>query len=125
MPCRKCRSLCRRARSSIGRAMRVTLEYGKTGLEVELPDDRIVGPLAIKPAPPLEDPESVLWGKLAHPTGSPPLAELARGKKSACIPICDITRPVPNPLLLPPLLATLEAPGIPRENILIPTATAL
>ena len=105
--------------------MHVTLEYGKTGLEVELPNDRVVGHLAIKPAPPLENPENVLWEKLARPTGSPPLAELARGKKSACIAICDITRPVPNSLLLPPILATLEAAGIARENILILIATGL
>jgi nickel-dependent lactate racemase len=105
--------------------MRVTLEYGKTGLEVELPDDRVVGSLAIKPAPPLENPETVLREKLARPTGSPSLAELARGKKSACIAICDITRPVPNALLLPPILTTLEASGISRENILILIATGL
>ena len=105
--------------------MRITLEYGKTGLEVELPDDRVVGSLAIKPAPPLENPESVLREKLARPTGSPPLAELARGKTSACIAICDITRPVPNSFLLPPILATLEAAGISRDNILILIATGL
>ena len=33
--------------------MRVTLDYGKTGLSVELPDDGVVGPLAIRPATPL------------------------------------------------------------------------
>jgi nickel-dependent lactate racemase len=105
--------------------MRITLEYGKTGLEVELPANRVVGPLAIKPAPPLDDPNCVLSEKLARPTGSLPLAELARGKKTACIAICDITRPVPNALLLPPILATLEAAGIARENILILIATGL
>ena len=105
--------------------MHVTLAYGKTGLDVELPDDRVVGPLAIQPAPPLEHPEIALLEKLAHPTGSPPLAELARGKKSACIAICDITRPVPNSLLLPPILATLEAAGIARNDILILIATGL
>src|SRR5437867_9668827 len=105
--------------------MRVTLEYGRTGLEVELPDDRIMGTLAIKPAPPLNDPEAVLRRKLARPTGSPPLAELARGRKSACILICDITRPVPNALLLPPILETLETAGIPRDKILILIATGL
>lgn len=105
--------------------MRVKLEYGRTGLEVELPDDRIVGPLAIKPAQPLENPQKVLLEKLAHPNGTPPLAELARGRKSACIAICDITRPVPNALLLPPILETLESAGIPREKILILIATGL
>jgi nickel-dependent lactate racemase len=105
--------------------MRVKLEYGKTGLEVELPDDRVVGSLAIKPAARLVDPGSVLKDKLAHPTGSPPLAQLAQGKKSACIAICDITRPVPNALLLAPILETLEAAGIARDSILILIATGL
>ena len=35
--------------------MRIHLDYGRTGLDVELPDDRIVGPLAIRPAAPLAD----------------------------------------------------------------------
>ena len=68
-------------------AMRVTLDYGKTGLEVELPDDRVVGPLHIKPAAPLADPVAVLHQALANPIGTPPLAELARGRKDACIPV--------------------------------------
>jgi nickel-dependent lactate racemase len=105
--------------------MRITLEYGKTGLEVELPDLNVVGPLAIQPVPPLADPLAALRHKLAHPTGSLPLAELAQGKKTACIAICDITRPVPNSLLLPPILDSLEAAGIAREQILILIATGL
>lgn len=105
--------------------MRVTLDYGRSGLEVELPDDRVVGPLAINPAPPLPDPEKAIAQALAKPIGSPPLAELARGRKSACILVCDITRPVPNKLILPPLLRTLEEQGIPRDEILILVATGL
>lgn len=105
--------------------MRVTLEYGRTGLEVELPDDRVVGPLAIKSVPPLKEPEKVLRQLLAKPIGTPSLAELARGKKSACIVICDITRPVPNKLLLPPILETIEQAGVPRDQILILIATGL
>ncbi len=49
----------------------------------------------------------------------------AHGKRSACILICDITRPVPNQLILPPLLRTLEQEGIERKNILILIATGL
>src|SRR5690242_11051062 len=105
--------------------MRVKLDYGRTGLDVELPDDRVVGPLVIRAAKPLDDPRGVLLEKLARPTGTPALSELARGKKSACVVICDITRPVPNSLLLPPILKTLEDAGIPREKILILIATGL
>src|SRR4051812_37092061 len=104
--------------------MRVTLDYGRTGLEVELPDNH-VGPLAIKSARPLADPQQAILDVLQNPTGTPPLAELAKGKKSACILICDITRPVPNKLILPPLLKTLEEQGIPRDEILILVATGL
>lgn len=105
--------------------MRVKLDYGRTGLEVDLPADRVVGPLAMKPAAAIANPDAVLRRALEQPIGSAPLAQLARGKKSACILVCDITRPVPNSLLLPPILETLERSGIPRENILILVATGL
>jgi len=106
--------------------MKLTLDYGKTGLEVTLPDDRMLAPpLAIRPAPPMADPVAALEASLLKPIGTPPLSELARGKRSACIVICDITRPVPNKLLLPPILRTLEAAGVPREGISILIATGL
>ncbi|HUY92489.1 MAG TPA: nickel-dependent lactate racemase [Pirellulales bacterium] len=105
--------------------MRFRLEYGRTGLEIDLPGDRVVRSLAYKDAAPLPDPEAVLAERLARPTGAAPLAELARGRRNACILICDVTRPVPNELILPPLLATLEAAGLPREQIAILVATGL
>ncbi len=105
--------------------MHITLDYGRTGLPVELPDERVVGPLAIRPAAPLADPEATAAAVLARPTGTPPLAQLARGRKNACILICDITRPVPNKLILPPMLTTLENAGIARKDILILIATGL
>jgi nickel-dependent lactate racemase len=105
--------------------MRITLDYGRTGLDVDLPAERLVGPLAIRPAAPLPDPEAVLDHALNHPIGSRPLAEIARGRKNACILVCDITRPVPNRLILPPLLRTLEQQGIARRDILILIATGL
>jgi len=80
---------------------------------------------AIRPAAPLPDPDQAIAAALAHPIGSPPLAEVARGRKNACILICDITRPVPNRLILPPLLRTLEEQGIARRDILILVATGL
>ncbi|QDU26021.1 hypothetical protein ETAA8_10930 [Anatilimnocola aggregata] len=105
--------------------MRVKLEYGRTGLYADLPADRVVRTLHYKDAPPLPDPVASLASVLAAPLGTRPLAELAAGKRTCCIAICDITRPVPNELILRPLLATLEASGIARENILILVATGL
>ncbi len=103
----------------------VTLAYGRTGLRVSLPADRVVGPLEIRQVPPLDDPEAEVEAMLRSPIGSAPLAELARGKADACIVVCDITRPVPNPMILRPVLRTLHEAGIPREKILILVATGL
>src|SRR3954452_16785635 len=105
--------------------MKVTLDYGRTGLDVTLPGDRTVGPLTIREAPPLADPDRALEEALNNPIGTKPLAERAKGRKSACILIGDITRPVPNKLILPPVLRTLEAAGIPRDKICILNATGL
>ncbi|MFP6576482.1 MAG: nickel-dependent lactate racemase [Pirellulaceae bacterium] len=105
--------------------MQVCLEYGRSGLQVELPGDRVVRTLAYKNAIPLEDPDAVLRKTLQNPNGSPPLLELARGRSSACIVISDITRPVPNQLILQSLLETLEEAGLAREQILILVATGL
>lgn len=105
--------------------MRVRFEYGRTGLEANLPADRVVRKLAYKDAPPIPDPVSELNRVLALPTGTPSLAELAKGRRDACIVICDITRPVPNEMMLRPMLAILEEAGIPRNKITILVATGL
>jgi len=105
--------------------VRVHLAYGRTGLEVELPDRNLVGCLGYRRREPLEDPQGALGDRLLQPAGTPPLAELARGRNTACVVISDVTRPVPNSLLLPPILATLEQSGIARDRILILVATGL
>lgn len=105
--------------------MKVRLDYGRTGLEVELPEKNVVGVLKGQYAPPLEHPTASVWDAIRRPIGSSPLAELAMGKKSACIVVSDITRPVPNAVILPPMLQTLEESGISRENITILIATGM
>ena len=105
--------------------MQITLDYGRTGLTVSLPDERVVGPLAIRPAQPLASPLAAIEEAINHPIASQPLSEIARGRKNACILVCDITRPVPNKLILPPVLRILESSGITRKNILVLVATGL
>ena len=105
--------------------MQVRLEYGRCGLDVELPEGRVTHALRYKSAPPLAKPTEVVRQLLRNPTGSPPLAELAHGCENACILVCDITRPVPNELILWPVLETLERAGIPRDEITILIATGL
>ncbi len=101
------------------------MDYGKTGLMVDLPNDKVIGPLEIKNATPLANQSQAISDALAHPIGSKPLAEIAKGKKTACILICDITRPVPNKVILPQILKTIEDAGVPRSGITILIATGL
>ncbi|MFO1319783.1 MAG: nickel-dependent lactate racemase [Burkholderiales bacterium] len=105
--------------------MDVFLNYGRGTLTVPLPANAV--PTIIrKPAMPvLAEPVAGVEAALASPVGSASLTDIARGKSSACILICDITRPVPNGLLLPPLIRTLIAAGIPRERIVVLVATGL
>jgi len=105
--------------------MEVVLDYGREGLVVELPERHVVKCLHYRPAEPLHDPQAAIARALEQPIGTAALAELAEGRRSACVVVSDITRPVPNRLILPPLLATLERAGIPRSEILILVATGL
>ncbi|MDR3635485.1 MAG: nickel-dependent lactate racemase [Isosphaeraceae bacterium] len=107
------------------KTLRVTLDYGRTGLSVELPADRVVGPLAIRDVPHLPYPELAVAEALEHPIHSAPLRVLARGRRNACILVCDITRPVPNATILRPMLSALHDAGLAAEQIRILVATGL
>ncbi len=105
--------------------MKIKIDYGREGCWIDVPVENLVKVLAMKESKPFEDPEASVEQALKQPIGSPPLSEIARDKKTACIVICDITRPVPNKIILPPILNTLESSGIPRENITILIATGI
>jgi len=105
--------------------MKIDLAFGKTGLTVHLPEGFRYRFLEARAAMPLPDWQGALESALDRPTGAPPLVELARGKRSAAISVCDITRPAPNRLTLPPVLRRLSEAGIPREEITILIATGL
>ncbi|MBW3623690.1 MAG: nickel-dependent lactate racemase, partial [Armatimonadetes bacterium] len=105
--------------------MEVTLNYGREGLTVRVPEERLAGVLRLRPVPPLPDPAAAVEDALRSPLGAPPLEEIARGRKDAVIVLCDVTRPVPNELLLRPLLETLHRAGLSREQITLLIATGL
>jgi nickel-dependent lactate racemase len=75
--------------------------------------------------PPLPDPGAALRQALEHPIGAKPLAELARGRRDAVIVISDRTRPVPNALLLPPILDALRRGGLEPAAVTVQVATGL
>ena len=103
--------------------MRIGLSCGERNVDLELPDAVTV--LEMKNAQALPDPSGAVAEALLNPIESPPLKEIAQGRENACIVISDITRPVPNKIILPPLLKTLEESGISREKITILVATGM
>jgi lactate racemase len=105
--------------------MQVRLAFGKSGVDVNLPDGFRYRILESRSAAALDDPESGIEAALDHPIGSRPLGELARGKRTAAISVCDITRPAPYSKTLPAVLHRLEQAGIRREDVTILIATGL
>lgn len=105
--------------------MGIELQYGKSGYSLTLPEGCSASILRKPQMPLLEDPQASLSHSFLNCNGTAPLVECAKGCNSACIAICDITRPVPNSLFLRPLLDQLESGGIPRERICIVVATGL
>jgi nickel-dependent lactate racemase len=101
------------------------LAFGRGALKLTLPPNARPTVLRKSPLPKLGDGRGAIAEAFRHPIGSAPLEELARGRTSACILICDITRPVPNNLLLRPMIETLIAAGIPTERIDVLVATGL
>ena len=92
--------------------MRIKLAYGKTGLEIELPDELDVTVVEPQYVPSLPDPEAALREALQSPIGSPPLRELVKPSSKVGIVFNDITRPTPDHLMLP---AVLDCSVVPRR----------
>jgi nickel-dependent lactate racemase len=105
--------------------MKIHLSYGRNGLDVEIPEKNLLKVLSFGGSVPLANPGEAIVRSLREPIGSPPLAKLAKRATSACVVVCDITRPVPNKQLLPPVLRILEENGIAKNGITILIATGL
>ncbi|NKC14842.1 MAG: nickel-dependent lactate racemase [Gammaproteobacteria bacterium] len=105
--------------------MRVELDYGRSKLAVALPETAAVTVIRKNESQPLADAKASVLQALAQPVACASLATLAAGRGSACIVICDITRPVPNGLFLRPMIEIMLAAGIARDTIRILVATGL
>jgi nickel-dependent lactate racemase len=105
--------------------MHVDLLYGAGRLAVEIDAAWQVDLLEKPHMPVLADAVAAVAQALAEPVGAPELRLLAEGVESACILICDVTRPVPNGVILPPLIRTLLAAGMAPEAITVLVAPGL
>lgn len=99
----------------------VHLAYGRHGLDLPVPDDTLV---ADPPDPPaLADQEGAVTAALRSPLAGPPLADLVGPRHQVAVVFPDLTRPMPNRTVLPPLLAELERLGAGPERVTLLCAT--
>jgi lactate racemase len=103
----------------------VDLRYGRGTYRLDIDPSWDVTVIRKPEMPVLPDPVAAIRDALARPVGAQPLAQDAHGARSACILVCDITRPVPNRLFLPLLVRALLDAGVPASGITILVATGL
>ena len=102
--------------------MKVELAYGKTGLEIDVPEERTT---VIEPTylPGLPDERGALRNAIRNPIGTRPLRQTVRPDQTVAISVCDITRPMPSSTVLPVLLGELSHVPDDRITILVATGT--
>ncbi len=94
-----------------------TVPFDRGELTFDLPAGWQGTVVESKTVPPIADVPAAVAEALAHPINSPPLRELAGPGDRVCIVFTDVTRASPDHLLVPPLLAELEAAGIRDEDV--------
>ncbi|HMX30505.1 MAG TPA: lactate racemase domain-containing protein, partial [Blastocatellia bacterium] len=80
--------------------MQTHLQYGKAGLQVEIPSSNVTV-LAPRFLPGLPDEAAAFAEAVRQPINSAPLKELIRATDKVAVVIPDITRPLPSDRLLP------------------------
>lgn len=100
--------------------MKVHLQYGCDGMDVEIPLERV---RVIEPAfvPGLDDEAGAFLEAVRHPIGGKPLRECVAAHERVAIVVPDTTRPLPTARLLPWALA--EIAHMPAENVVILNGT--
>ncbi|MBV8357497.1 MAG: nickel-dependent lactate racemase [Deltaproteobacteria bacterium] len=102
--------------------MRLRLDYGSEGLDVDLPDERVT---VVEPSflPAIDNPHAALIAALRAPTERLPLRDIVRPGQKIAISVCDITRPQPRQAMLRAILEEMHGINPHDLTILIATGT--
>lgn len=98
----------------------VDIPVGEQMLCVEVPN--LIGVVTPPHLPGVPDPATEIRRAMQNPIGSPPLYELAQGKRSAAIVINDITRPYPGGLMVLEIARELGRAGLTDGQIFLVVA---
>lgn len=103
---------------------KIKIPYGKENIEWQPSNDiqfEVINPKAYEGS---FDQEEVVLKALENPIGSKKIEEF-KNVNTAAIAISDLTRPVPNKIIIPPIVERLEKMGIDPKNIFIIVGTGL
>jgi lactate racemase len=103
--------------------MKVRLAYGKSGLEIALPDDLRVETIEPRYVPGVPNPAGAVAAALRGPVASKPLGERVRAADTVGIVVNDITRATPYPLILPALLDEIRHVADDHVTVFVATGT--
>ena len=101
--------------------MKFSLAYGRTGLDIELPNNLNADIIRPRYIPALKDEVGQIIRSLKNPVDCEPLKKLVKPSDKVGIVFNDITRATPYKIIMPALLAELS--DIPKENIVLFNAT--
>ncbi|MDW7674921.1 MAG: nickel-dependent lactate racemase [Bacillota bacterium] len=97
-----------------------SLKYGKEMVQFTVPEDQLLYEILGADYPALPNIAEAYQYALEHPIDAPPLKELVKSGDKVAITVSDITRAwQKNHLTLPILINSLNAAGVPDENITI------
>ena len=101
--------------------MQVRIAYGTEGRLLEVPDDTSV--ILPNELPGVDDEAGAVAAAIRQPSSGQGLGQLVTATTSVAIVFPDLTRPMPNRTVLPPLLQSLEQLGVPDHHITLLCAT--
>ncbi len=102
--------------------MRYSIPCGKETVFFDLPGERVLFTGEPENLPEVDDLEAAIRHALENPLGTPPLRELARGKKNVVLLVEDATRSTPLAEIVPVIVACLGEAGVKDESISFLTA---
>jgi nickel-dependent lactate racemase len=101
--------------------VRVDLAYGRLGTSVEVPDSADVILPAESPA--LAEEDAAIRAALRSPVAGRSLRTVVDGARRVAVVFPDLTRPMPNRTVLPPLLDELTRAGVADDRVTLLCAT--
>jgi nickel-dependent lactate racemase len=96
---------------------------GRRTIDLGIPDGVPVEVVGARELPPVPDVRAAIREALERPIGSKRLAKLVRPGQKVALIVTDLTRKLPEDLILPAILEELSAGGVREEDVVAVVAT--